>query len=61
MKEFCLAFVLSGFIGLIVGYLWGAVDGFKVGYQNGAKSTENRFRGVATIETDKHPQSPDNG
>ncbi len=61
MKDFCLGFVLSGFIGLIVGYLWGCVDGYNVGHQNGAKSAENRQARVATIETDKHPQSPDNG
>jgi ABC-type transporter Mla maintaining outer membrane lipid asymmetry permease subunit MlaE len=61
MKDFCLGFVLSGFIGLIVGYLWGCVDGYNVGHQNGAKSAENRLGRVETIETDKHPQSPDNG
>ena len=61
MKDFCLGFVLSGFIGLIVGYLWGCVDGYNVGHQNGAKSAENRLRGVETIETDKRPQSPENG
>ena len=61
MKDFCLGFVLSGFIGLIVGYLWGCVDGYNVGHQNGAKSAENRLGSVETIETDKHPQSPDNG
>ena len=31
MKDFYLGFVLSGFIGLIVGYLWGAIDGYRVG------------------------------
>ena len=30
MKDFYLAFVLSGFIGLIVGYLWGVVDGHSI-------------------------------
>ena len=61
MKDFCLGFVLSGFIGLIIGYLWGAFDGYNVGHKNGAKSAENRLRGVAAVATDKRPQSPDNG
>tara|TARA_Y100000593_G_scaffold25719_1_gene51289 strand:- start:318 stop:503 length:186 start_codon:yes stop_codon:yes gene_type:complete len=61
MSEFYLAFIVNGFIGVALGYGWGAYDGFKVGYQNGAKSAENRLRSVTTIETDKHPQSPENG
>ena len=31
MKDFCLGFVVSGVIGLIVGYLWGAIDGYRAG------------------------------
>ena len=61
MNEFYLAFIVNGFIGLVVGYAWGAFDGYSVGHQNGAKSAENRHRGAATIETDTHPQSPENG
>ena len=61
MNDFYLVFIVNGFIGLVIGYLWGCVDGYNVGHQNGAKSAENRLRGVETIETDKHPQSPDNG
>ena len=61
MSEFYLAFIVNGFIGLVVGYAWGVVDGYNVGHKNGAKSAENRFKDVATVATDKYPQSPDNG
>ena len=61
MKQFYLAFIVNGFIGLAIDWLWGCYDGFKVGYQNGSKSAENRLRSVLAAETDKHPQSPENG
>ena len=40
---------MSGFIGLIVGYLWGAVDGYCVG------------RDKAPTGDDKPPRSPFDG
>ena len=61
MSEFYLVFIVNGIIGLVIGYAWGAFDGYNVGHKNGAKSAENRLRSVATVATDKHPQSPDNG
>ena len=61
MSDFYLVFIVNGLIGLVLGYVWGAFDGYNVGHQNGAKSAEDRLRGVATVATDKHPQSPDNG
>ena len=61
MENFYLAYILNGLIGLTIGYFWGCYDGFKVGYQNGSKSAENRLRSVLAAETDKHPQSPENG
>ena len=32
MRDFCLGFLLSGFFGLIAGYLWGATDGYRAGH-----------------------------
>tara|TARA_R110002020_G_scaffold38731_2_gene116008 strand:- start:1221 stop:1406 length:186 start_codon:yes stop_codon:yes gene_type:complete len=61
MKHFYLAFIVNGLFGLFLGYVWGCYDGFKAGYQNGAKSAENRIRSVLATETDKRPQSPENG
>jgi hypothetical protein len=61
MSEFYLAFIVNGFIGLAIGYGWGVYDGYSVGHQNGAKSIENRLRGVATLETDDRPDAPENG
>ena len=49
MRDFCLGFVLRGFIGLIVGYLWGAVDGYRVG------------RDKHPTDDDKPPRSPFDG
>ena len=49
MKDFCLGFILSGFIGLIVGYLWGAVDGYRTG------------RDKASTDDDKPPRNPFDG
>ena len=61
MNDFYLVFIVNGFIGLVIGYLWGCVDGYNVGHQNGAKSAENRLRSVLAAETDKRSQSPENG
>ena len=49
MNDFYLGFVVSGFIGLIVGYLWGAVDGYRTGLEK------------ASIGDDKPPRSPFDG
>ena len=61
MKNFCLGFVLSGFIGLIVGYLWGCVDGYEVGRDKGAQSAQNGLESPPVAQTMKDPASPENG
>ena len=61
MKQFYLAFIVNGFIGLAIGWLWGCYDGFKVGYEKGAETAEKRLRGLLTAKTGKHPQTTENG
>ena len=60
MKLFYLAFIINGFIGLAIGYVWGCVDGYEVGHENGAQSAQDGLEPPQTVQTDKHPQTPGN-
>ena len=61
MENFYLAYILNGLIGLAIGYFWGCYDGFKTGFRLGSKTAENRFKGLQTTNTGKHPQTTKNG
>ncbi len=61
MNDFYLAFVISGFIGLFVGYVWGGFDGFREGYQRGTVAAEIRLRAVFKAKTDNSVRTPENG
>lgn len=56
MSDFYLAFIISGFMGLFAGYVWGSFDGFRLGYEKGATSAEIRLRAIFKAQTDKRPQ-----
>ena len=61
MNDFYLAFIISGFMGLFAGYVWGSFDGFKVGYEKGATAAENRLRAIFKARMDNSVQTPENG
>ena len=61
MENFYLAYILNGLIGLAIGYFWGCYDGFKVGFDKGSQSAENRLRELETTKTGNRPQTTENG
>ena len=61
MNDFYLAFIVSGFIGLVIGYVWGCVDGYEVGRENGAQSAQNGLESPTTAQTMEAPTSSENG
>ena len=60
MTRFYLAFIVNGFIGLAIGYVWGCVDGYEVGRENGAQSAQNGLESPPAVRTMKDPASPEN-
>ena len=51
MENFYLAYIVNGIIGLGVGYVWGAYDGFRIGSQ----AAQNRAQSDSKAKTDNHP------
>lgn len=52
MENFYLAYIVNGIIGLGVGYVWGAYDGFRIGSQ----AAQNRAQSDSKAKTDRRPQ-----
>ena len=52
MENFYLAYIVNGIIGLGVGYVWGAYDGFRIGSQ----TAQNRSERDSKAKTDRRPQ-----
>jgi len=59
MKLFYLAFIVNGFIGLTLGYVWGCMDGYEVGRDKGAQSAQDGLESSQTSQTVEAPTSPE--
>ena len=54
MENFYLAYIVNGLIGLLVGYVWGAYDGYRIGLYRAQKAAQ----GLSKAKTGKHPREP---
>ena len=41
MENFYLAYIVNAIVGLGIGYVWGCVDGYRIGSQAAHKATQS--------------------
>ena len=58
MEQFYLAYITNAFIGLAVGFVWGASVGYRSGTYNAPHKPQNARRSPETAQTDKDRQEP---
>ena len=60
MKLFYLAFIVNGFIGLALGYVWGYMTAWSAACrENGAQSAQDGLESPQTVQTMEAPTSPE--
>jgi len=58
MEQFYLAYITNAFIGLAVGFVWGAFVGYGSGIHNASHKPHKARGSPETAKTDKDRQEP---